>query len=150
VLKGLPLTYSKDMQEDKEPVFECVETLALCLAATAGMVDDMTVDAARMRTAAAGGFSTATDLADYLVSALGMPFRDAHHATGRIVALAEARGCALDALPLDALQSVEPRITDAVYAHLTVEGSVARRTSYGGTAPTRVRAALAAARTRYL
>ena len=150
VLKGLPLTYSKDMQEDKEPVFECVETLALCLAATTGMVDDMTVDAARMRAAAAGGFSTATDLADYLVTALGMPFREAHHATGRVVALAEARGTTLDALPLDALRSIEPRITDAVYAHLTVEGSVARRTSYGGTAPVRVRAALAAARARYL
>jgi argininosuccinate lyase len=150
VLKGLPLTYSKDMQEDKEPVFECVETLALCLAATTGMVADMTVDTARMRTAASAGFTTATDLADYLVMELGLPFRDAHHATGRLVALAEARGTPLESLPLDALQSVEPRLTDAVYAHLTVEGSVKRRTSEGGTAPERVRAALGAARERYL
>jgi argininosuccinate lyase len=150
VLKGLPLTYSKDMQEDKEPVFECVDTLALCLAATTGMVEDMTPDAARMRGAATAGFITATDLADHLVMALGLPFRVAHHATGELVKRAEARGCTLDALPLAEMQAVEPRITDAVYAHLTVEGSVARRTSLGGTAPVRVREALAAARERFL
>jgi argininosuccinate lyase len=150
VLKGLPLTYSKDMQEDKEPVFECVDTLALCLAATTGMVEEMTVDAARMRAAAAAGFATATDLADYLVIELGLPFRAAHHATGALVRRAEARGCALEALPLADLQAVEPRLTDAVYTHLSVEASVKRRTSVGGTAPERVRAALAAARARYL
>ncbi len=150
MLKGLPLTYSKDMQEDKEPVFECVDTLALCLAATTGMVDDMTPDAARMRAAASRGYATATDLADYLVVALGLPFRDAHHATGSLVKLAEQRGCGLDALSLDDLRTVEPRITDAVYQHLTVEGSVARRTSLGGTAPVRVREALVAARERFL
>ncbi len=150
VLKGLPLTYSKDMQEDKEPVFECVDTLALCLAATTGMVEEMTVDAARMRAAAAAGFATATELADYLVIELGLPFRAAHHATGALVRRAEARGCALEALPLAELQAVEPRLTDAVYTHLSVEASVKRRTSVGGTAPERVRAALAAARARYL
>jgi len=150
VLKGLPLAYSKDMQEDKEPVFECVDSLALCLAATTGMVEDMTVSAARMRQAATAGFTTATDLADYLVTNLGLPFRAAHHVTGRLVKLAEERGVTLDALPLDALQSVEPRLTDAVYAELTVEASMGRRTSYGGTAPERVRAALRAARERFL
>ncbi len=150
VLKGLPLTYSKDMQEDKEPVFECVETLALCMAATTGMVADMTVDVARMRAAAAAGFATATDLADYLVMTLGLPFRAAHHVTGALVKRAEALGCTLDALPLGELQAIEPRLTDAVRAHLTVEGSVQRRTSYGGTAPERVRAALRQARERYL
>jgi argininosuccinate lyase len=150
MLKGLPLTYSKDMQEDKEPVFECVDTLALCLAATTGMVEDMTPDAARMRAAAALGYATATDLADYLVTALGLPFREAHHVTGRLVKLAEARACGLDALPLEAMRAVEPRITDAVFQHLTVEGSVARRTSLGGTAPVRVREAVAAARERFL
>jgi argininosuccinate lyase len=150
VLKGLPLTYSKDMQEDKEPVFECVDTLALCLAATTGMVEDMTISAARMREAATAGFTTATDLADYLVTNLGLPFRDAHHVTGKLVKLAEERGVTLEALPLDALQSVEPRLTDAVRAHLTVEASMGRRTSYGGTAPERVRAAVHAARERFL
>src|SRR5262249_32105490 len=141
---------SKDMQEDKEPVFECVETLALCLAATTGMVADMTVDTKRMRDAAATGFATATDLADYLVMTLGLPFRQAHHVTGALVKRAEALGCTLDALPRAELQAVEPRLTDAVRAHLTVEASVKRRTSYGGTAPERVRTALAAARERYL
>jgi argininosuccinate lyase len=150
MLKGLPLTYSKDMQEDKEPVFECVDTLALCLAATTGMVDDMTPDAARMREAAARGYATATDLADYLVVTLGLPFRQAHHITGSLVKLAEQRACGLDALSLDDMRAVEPRITEAVYQHLTVEGSVARRTSLGGTAPVRVREALAAARERFL
>jgi argininosuccinate lyase len=150
MLKGLPLTYSKDMQEDKEPVFECVETLALCLAATTGMVADMTVDAARMRAAATAGFITATDLADYLVMTLGLPFRVAHHATGALVKRAEALGVALDKLPLAELQAIAPGLTDAVFAHLSVDGSVKRRTSYGGTAPERVRAALAQARRRFL
>jgi argininosuccinate lyase len=150
VMKGLALTYAKDMQEDKEPVFECVDSLALCLAATTGMVEDMTVSAARMRQAATAGFTTATDLADYLVTSLGLPFRAAHHVTGKLVKFAEERGVTLDALPLDALQSVEPRLTDAVYAELTVEASMGRRTSYGGTAPERVRAALRAARERFL
>ena len=150
MLKGLPLTYSKDMQEDKEPVFECVETLALCLAATTGMVADMTADTARMRQAATTGFTTATDLADYLVTSLGLPFREAHHVTGTLVKLAEERGVGLEALPIDALRAVEPRLTDAVYQHLTVEASMRRRTSFGGTAPERVRAALAVARERFL
>jgi argininosuccinate lyase len=131
-------------------VFECVETLALCLAATTGMVADMTVDAARMREAASAGFLTATDLADYLVITLGLPFRAAHHATGALVKRAEALGVTLDKLPLAELTAVEPRLTDAVFAHLTVDGSVKRRTSYGGTAPERVRAALAQARRRFL
>jgi len=150
MLKGLPLTYSKDMQEDKEPVFECVETLALCLAATTGMVEDMTADATRMRAAASAGFTTATDLADYLVTTLGLPFREAHHATGKLVKLAEDRGVTLDALPLEVMRTVEPRLTGDVHAALTVEASMRRRTSLGGTAPERVRAALAAARERFL
>ena len=150
MLKGLPLAYAKDMQEDKEPVFEAVETLSLALAATTGMVHDMTIDAQAMRLAAETGFLTATDLADHLVMELGLPFRDAHHATGRLVKRAEEKGVALDQLSLADLQEVEPRLTDAVRRRLTVEGSVASRTSFGGTAPARVREALAAARERFL
>jgi argininosuccinate lyase len=139
VMKGLALTYGKDMQEDKEGLFDAAETMALCLAATAGMVRDMTPDVARLRAAAGAGFSTATDLADWLVRELRLPFRDAHHVTGRLVAMAEARGCDLAGLPLEAMQSVEPRITAGVYDVLTVEASVASRRSYGGTAPENVR-----------
>ncbi|MGE5270109.1 MAG: argininosuccinate lyase [Thiohalocapsa sp.] len=150
VMKGLPLAYQKDMQEDKVPVFEASDALELCLAATAGMVRDMRPDRARLREAAGPGFSTATDLADWLVRALGLPFRQAHHITGEIVRQAEVQGCTLAELPLAALQAVEPRITHDVYHVLEVERSVASRASLGGTAPVRVRDAAAAARRRFL
>ncbi len=150
VMKGLPLAYQKDMQEDKVPVFEAADALELCLAATAGMVRDMRPDRARLREAAGRGFSTATDLADWLVRELGMPFRRAHHVTGEIVKRAEARGCTLAELPLAELQAVEPGITQAVFEVLDVERSAASRTSFGGTAPARVREAAAAARRRFL
>jgi argininosuccinate lyase len=150
VMKGLPLAYQKDMQEDKVPVFEAADVLELCLAATAGMVRDMRPDRARLRAAASRGFSTATDLADWLVRALGLPFRRAHHLTGEIVRRAEAKGVTLAELPLAELQAVEPAITSAVYEAIEVERSVASRTSLGGTAPARVREAAAAARKRFL
>jgi argininosuccinate lyase len=140
VMKGLPLTYSKDMQEDKEPTFDAFSTLSLCLAAMAGMVEDMAPNEARLREAASEGFATATDLADWLVRTLGLPFREAHHATGALVALAETRGIGLEALTLEEMQGVEPRITQAVVGVLGVEASVASRTSFGGTAPDNVRA----------
>ncbi len=139
VMKGLPLAYSKDMQEDKEGAFDAIETLSLCLSAMTGMVRDMTPDAKRMKAAAGAGYSTATDLADWLVRTLAMPFREAHHVTGRIVALASERGVALERLPLAAMQGVEPRITEEVFGVLGVERSVKSRTSYGGTAPANVR-----------
>src|SRR5579883_2873126 len=150
VMKGLPLAYSKDMQEDKAPVFEAADTLELCLAATAGMVLDLAVDAEAMRRVAASGFSTATDLADWLVRVLDLPFRQAHHVVGALVKRAEALHMDLAALPLEEMQRVEPRITAEVYDVLTVEKSVASRTSFGGTAPTHVADAVAHARTRYL
>jgi argininosuccinate lyase len=146
VMKGLPLTYGKDMQEDKEPTFDAADSLSLCLAAMAGMVRDMTVNEAAMRRAASAGFATATDLADWLVRSLGLPFREAHHVTGTLVRLAEQKGCGLAELPLAALQSVEPRISADVFNVLTVDNSVASRTSFGGTAPENVRRAAAAAR----
>jgi argininosuccinate lyase len=138
VMKGLPLAYAKDMQEDKEPVFDAAEALALGLAATAGMVRDFQPDLARLRAFAGSGFATATDLADWLVRVLKLPFRTAHHVTGRLVAKAEARGCDLAGLSLAELQAEEPRITADVYSVLTVEASVASRTSFGGTAPSNV------------
>jgi argininosuccinate lyase len=138
VMKGLPLAYSKDMQEDKEQTFDALNTLSLMIAAMTGMVDDMDVNAARMREAAARGYSTATDLADWLVRELGLPFRDAHHVTGTIVKLAEAKGVELESLPLADMQGVEPRITAAVFDVLSVENSVASRRSFGGTAPENV------------
>ena len=141
VMKGLPLTYGKDMQEDKEGLFDAAESLALGLAATAGMVRDMTPDVARLRDAARAGFSTATDLADWLVRALRMPFRDAHHVTGRLVAEAERQGCDLPELSLAAMQAVHAGITADVFSVLSVEASVASRTSFGGTAPENVRRA---------
>ncbi|HYM03596.1 MAG TPA: argininosuccinate lyase [Stellaceae bacterium] len=150
VMKGLPLAYSKDMQEDKVPVFEAADTLELCIAASAGMVLDLTVDAPAMRRVAASGFSTATDLADWLVRVLGMPFRRAHHVTGTLVKRAEELGVDLAGLALDEMQGVEPGITAAVYDVLTVEKSVASRTSFGGTAPVNVLGAAAKARTRFL
>ncbi|MBW4090081.1 MAG: argininosuccinate lyase [Proteobacteria bacterium] len=143
VMKGLPLAYAKDMQEDKEGVFDAAAAWALALAATAGMVRDLTADTARMRALAGSGFATATDLADWLVRVLHLPFRDAHHVTGRIVALAEAKGVDLAGLSLADMQEVEPRITAAVFAVLSVEASVASRISFGGTAPANVAAAAA-------
>jgi len=143
VMKGLPLSYSKDMQEDKEQVFDAIDSLALALAAATGMVRDMTIETEAMRRAAGHGFSTATDLADWLVRELGLPFREAHHVTGRAVALAEERGVGLEDLPLDLLQTLEARITDAVYSVLGVDASVNSRTSFGGTAPANVRAQIA-------
>jgi argininosuccinate lyase len=140
VMKGLPLAYAKDMQEDKEPVFDAAASLSLVLAATAGMVRDMQPDRARMAAAAGAGFSTATDLADWLVRVLGLPFRTAHHVTGRLVARAEAAGCGLEALPLAAMQAEHAGITADVYDVLSVAASVASRTSYGGTAPGNVAA----------
>jgi argininosuccinate lyase len=140
VMKGLPLAYSKDMQEDKVPVFEAFEALDLSLLAMAGMVADLTPDAERMAAAAGAGFSTATDLADWLVRTLDMPFRDAHHVTGAAVKRAEALGVDLPGLPLSELQAIEPRITAEVFGVLTPQASVASRTSYGGAAPVQVRA----------
>jgi len=148
VMKGLGLTYAKDMQEDKEGVFDAAENLALGLAATAGMVRDLAPDPARLRDAAGLGFATATDLADWLVRELRLPFRDAHHVTGRLVARAEARGCDLAALTLSEMQAEEPRIHDDVFGVLSVEASVASRRSYGGTAPDNVRAMVAEWRER--
>ncbi len=147
-LKGLPLTYGKDMQEDKEPLFDAVDTLALSLAATAGMVRDLSVERSRMSAATATGHITATDLADWLVRVLDLPFRDAHHVTGALVKRADELGCQLAELPLAEMTAVEPRITGAVYGVLSVERSVASRTSEGGTAPKRVAAAAKAARRR--
>ncbi|MDE2487383.1 MAG: argininosuccinate lyase [Alphaproteobacteria bacterium] len=140
VMKGLPLTYSKDMQEDKVPTFEAFDALELSLTAMAGMVADLEPDRARMAAAAGAGFSTATDLADWLVRELGLPFREAHHVTGSAVKRAEQLGCDLARLPLSELQALEPGITQDVYQVLTPESSVASRASYGGTAPDQVRA----------
>ncbi|MBA4010589.1 MAG: argininosuccinate lyase [Phenylobacterium sp.] len=143
VMKGLPLTYSKDMQEDKVPTFEAFDALELSLAAMAGMVADLEPNAERMAAAAGAGFSTATDLADWLVRTLDMPFRDAHHVTGAAVKKAEGLGVDLPGLPLADLQAIEPRITAAVYDVLTPQASAASRMSYGGTSPQQVRAQIA-------
>jgi len=143
VMKGLPLAYSKDMQEDKEQVFDAADNLMLALAAMTGMVGDMTANQGALAAAAGSGFSTATDLADWLVRALNLPFRDAHHVTGALVALAEAKGCDLSDLSLADMQSVYEGITEGVFSVLTVDSSVASRTSYGGTAPAQVRAQVA-------
>ncbi|HML28875.1 MAG TPA: argininosuccinate lyase [Hyphomicrobium sp.] len=138
VMKGLPLAYSKDMQEDKETTFDALSSLRLVMAAMAGMISDLEPNAAAMRAAAGRGYSTATDLADWLVRELKMPFRDAHHVTGTIVKAAETKGIDLDQLSLEEMQKVEPRITKAVFSVLSVENSVKSRTSYGGTAPQNV------------
>ena len=143
VMKGLPLTYSKDMQEDKEQVFDAADNLMLALAAMTGMVSDMTANRDSLKVSAASGFSTATDLADWLVRALGMPFRDAHHITGSLVAMAEAQGCDLPDLSLIQMKSVHVHINAEVFEVLGVENSVASRESYGGTAPAQVRAQIA-------
>ncbi len=148
VMKGLPLAYSKDMQEDKEQVFDCARSLELAIAAMTGMVGDMTVNTQKMKAAAGAGYSTATDLADWLVRTLGLPFREAHHVTGRAVAIAEAKGVDLAGLTLDELQAIDGRITVAVFDVLTVEASVASRTSFGGTAPEQVRKQIAVWRER--
>ncbi|MGA2126697.1 MAG: argininosuccinate lyase [Xanthobacteraceae bacterium] len=139
VMKGLPLAYQKDMQEDKEGAMEALAALLLALAAMSGMVADMEPEMARMKQAAGAGHATATDLADWLVRALGIPFREAHHVSGRIVAAADAAGVALEELPIEAMRTIEPRITEDVYSVLSVERSVASRTSLGGTAPANVR-----------
>jgi len=138
VIKGLPLAYQKDLQEDKEGAIDAVGALMLSLRAMTGMVRDLEPDVARMRQAAGEGYATATDLADWLTRTLKMPFRDAHHVTGRIVAKAAETGVALDKLPLQALQAIEPRITKAVFAALSVANSVKSRRVYGGTAPSNV------------
>ncbi|MGR3651750.1 MAG: argininosuccinate lyase [Roseovarius sp.] len=143
VMKGLPLAYSKDMQEDKEQVFDAADNLMLALAAMEGMVRDMAAQKDNLEAAAGSGFSTATDLADWLVRVLDMPFREAHHVTGSLVALAEAKACDLPDLSLEEMQAVHGEITEAVYDVLGVHNSVASRTSYGGTAPDQVRAQVA-------
>ncbi|WP_322890296.1 MULTISPECIES: argininosuccinate lyase [unclassified Yoonia] len=144
VMKGLPLTYSKDMQEDKEQTFDAADSLMLALAAMTGMVADMTANRDVLKSAASSGFSTATDLADWLVRELGLPFREAHHVTGSLVALAESKGCDLPDLTLADMQGVHAGIRQDVFDVLGVENSVASRTSYGGTAPAQVRARIAA------
>jgi argininosuccinate lyase len=143
VMKGLPLAYSKDMQEDKEQVFDSAESLELAIAAMTGMIRDLEVRKDRMRAAAGSGYSTATDLADWLVREAGLPFRDAHHVTGNAVALAEKKGCDLADLSLEDLQAIHPAITNGIFDVLSVEASVASRTSFGGTAPSEVRKQIA-------
>ena len=138
VMKGLPLAYQKDLQEDKEGAIDALRTLSLCIAAMTGMIEDLEPDVRRMKAGAGEGFATATDLADWLVRVLGMPFRGAHHITGRIVAAAEKAGLRLEQMPLAEMQRVEPRITKAVFSVLSVDRSVRSRTSYGGTAPANV------------
>ncbi len=150
VMKGLPLAYGKDMQEDKEPVFDAADSLELCIAAMTGMLAEAEFNTGKMRTALEQGFVTATDLADWLVRVLGLPFRHAHHVTGALVKTAEDRGCGLESLSLQDMQSVEPGITDDVYSVLGIDESVCSRTSYGGTAPDNVRRAAIEARQRFL
>ncbi|HEY1983006.1 MAG TPA: argininosuccinate lyase, partial [Xanthobacteraceae bacterium] len=140
VIKGLPLAYQKDLQEDKEGAIDAIGALKLSLTAMTGMVGDLEPEIARMKAAAGEGYSTATDLADWLVRTLKLPFREAHQVTGRIVALAAEAAVPLDNLPLSAMQQVEPRITKAVFAVLSVDNSVKSRAVYGGTAPRNVRA----------
>jgi len=143
MMKGLPMTYGKDMQEDKEPVFDAADNLQLCLAAMSGMISDISVNRVVMKNASGAGFTTATDLADWLVRRLDMPFRNAHHVTGSLVKLAETKDCGLEDLTLADMQTVESSITDEVFEVLGVDNSVASRVSYGGTAPSNVRAQVA-------
>ena len=150
MMKGLAMTFAKDMQEDKEPLFDAADTVSVGVRAMTGMIADLTVDAEAMRAAAEAGYATATDLADWLVQHLGLPFRQAHHVVGRIVRLAEGKGVRLADLSLEAMREIEPRIDAGVYDVLAVERAVARRTSFGGTAPANVRAAVARARERFL
>jgi argininosuccinate lyase len=139
VMKGLPLAYQKDMQEDKEGTLDAFAALELSIRAMIGMVRDMEPNVERMRAAAGDGYATATDLADWLTRTLGLPFREAHHVTGRIVAKSAGAGVPLEKLPLAVMQAIEPRITKAVYGVLTVDASVKSRGIYGGTAPKNVR-----------
>jgi argininosuccinate lyase len=139
VIKGLPLAYQKDLQEDKEGAIDAIGALAMSLKAMTGMVADMEPDVARMAEAAGEGYSTATDLADWLVRTLKLPFREAHHVTGRIVAKAAEAGVPLDKLPLPLMQEIEPKITKAVFGVLSVGNSVKSRSAFGGTAPNNVR-----------
>ncbi len=150
VLKGLALAYGKDLQEDKAPVFDAADTLALALAACSGMLRQMRVDEPAMRAALDAGFLAATDLADWLVRELGLPFREAHKVSGRIVRLAEQKGCRLEELPLAALRSIDPRIGRKVYSVLKIDRALKSRSSQGGTAPKLVRRAIAVAKERYL
>jgi argininosuccinate lyase len=150
VMKGLPLAYSKDMQDDKEPVFEAADTLELCLAAMTGMIADLTVDKDRMAGAAGAGFTTATDIADWLVQKADVPFRQAHHITGRVVKLAEDKGCGLEDLSLAELQSVDDRIAEDIFTRLSPAASAASRNSFGGTAPAQVAKAVETAKERFL
>ncbi|MDE0877498.1 MAG: argininosuccinate lyase [Sphingomonas bacterium] len=145
-MKGLPLAYSKDMQDDKPPVFEAHDLIGLCLAAMTGMVESATFRTDRMRSLAMSGFSTATDLADWLVREADLPFREAHHVTGRAVKRAEELGISLDSLSIEQLREIDARIDERVYDVLSVDASVASRTSFGGTAPDNVRTAIRAAR----
>jgi argininosuccinate lyase len=150
ILKGLPLTYGKDMQEDKEPLFDAADSLELGIAAMTGMVRDLKANPERMRAVASADYSVATDLADWLVRKIGLPFREAHHVTGRLVGIAADKGIDLDKLSLKEMQAVEPRIDRSVYRVLTVEASVAARKSLGGTAPANVVRAVKEARRRFL
>ena len=150
VIKGLPLAYGKDMQEDKEPVFDAEASLSIAIAAMTGMIEDMIAQPEPMRRALEKGHPNATDLADYLVSALNIPFRDAHHITGQLVLMADKKGCALEQLDLDEMQLVEPALKPDVLDILRLENAVAARTSYGGTAPEAVRNHIAHARQHYL
>ena len=143
VMKGLPLAYSKDMQEDKEGVFNALDSISLCLAAMSGMMEALSINAYAMHAAAGSGYATATDLADWLVREAGLPFREAHHVTGQLVALAEEKACTLDALSLADMQNIEASITEHVFSVLSVENSVASRLAFGGTAPDGVRARVA-------
>jgi argininosuccinate lyase len=143
VMKGLPLAYSKDMQEDKEIAFDALDNFSLCLAAMTGMVADLSVNREAMANAAGAGFATATDLADWLVREANVPFRDAHHITGRAVAAAEAKGCGLEGLTIEDFKEIDERITSAVHKILGVDNSVKSRTSYGGTSPKNVAAQIA-------
>lgn len=149
-VKALPLAYNKDLQEDKRPLFLALDETLLCLKAMTGMVGDMTAQPQAMRDACARGYLNATDLADWLVQRLGLPFREAHHLTGKLVLLAEKQGCTLDELTLAQMQSVHKKITKEVFEAIALEACVARRTSFGGTAPAQVRAALTAAKKEYL
>ena len=150
VMKGLPLAYGKDMQEDKEPTFDATDSLSLAITAMAGMITDLKANSDAMRAALEVGFPTATDLADWLVRELDLPFRKAHHITGRIVSMAEERGCLLEDLPLEVMQTVESGINSSIYSVLSIDASAKSRTSFGGTAPENVRAAVAKARERFL
>ena len=149
-MKGLPLAYSKDMQEDKEPLFDCFDTITIILKAMIGMVSDLSVNKENMLKATTKGFITATDLADFLVKELKTPFRDAHHITGKIVKIAENKKCDLADLTLAEMQTIEPKITSKIFNVLSVENSVKSRTSHGGTAPTQVKKALANSKKKFL